>query len=442
MPKLGRSRVRTAKKTEQPSVAARLVPAFFAGSLALLACLLAYGFTAQNSSRARAERDLQRVVITLNPGNGETRQGSALPAPTPDGQLAEFAVAASDMAASQSQAGHEMPASLPLADASAQTAGPAEVEISVGKTGETLPEHAAANPPIQILPAANASLIETTPEGLQLPMQKDGTTPAAYYARPFHKPKEKALIAFIIPCLGQQAALATRALTLPPEVSLSFSPYAPDLAKWNARARAVGHETYLDMPLANDAAEDAGPLSVTPAHWQADLQKLLGLNSAIVGLFAPEREAFSLDAKRADAVVEELKRRGLRLVAGSSGSGFAHRIAAEGGIGVAADGSIAASTPDELARAFAWAEARAAERKTAIIVLQPSPANFTALENWAAGLPEKSVALAPVSALVSEVKAPTPSTPVNKNAERHNPALEKNAPAKGEHGAEKKGGHE
>src|SRR5207237_6438285 len=70
---------------------------------------------------------------------------------------------------------------------------------------------------------------------------QDGRTPAQAYARPFHangRPK----VALVISGLGLDARRTRQAIeTLRPEITLSFSAYAPGLQGWLDEARAHGH---------------------------------------------------------------------------------------------------------------------------------------------------------------------------------------------------------
>ena len=77
---------------------------------------------------------------------------------------------------------------------------------------------------------------------------KDGGTPAQAYARPFHD-DGKPRVALVIGGLGLNSAATKSAIErLPPEVTLSFVPYADNLQGWIDLARANGHEVLLHRP--------------------------------------------------------------------------------------------------------------------------------------------------------------------------------------------------
>jgi len=142
---------------------------------------------------------------------------------------------------------------------SAQIAAGAAADQPVGGQAViTLPQGASlgggapapARPTVQPLqPAPIAGVSTMGPSGPLPIIGKDGKTPFQAYARPFHdngRPK----VALIVGGLGLNAA-ATRAAIerLPPDVTLSFVPYAEGLQGWIDLARADGHEVLLEIPM-------------------------------------------------------------------------------------------------------------------------------------------------------------------------------------------------
>jgi len=100
-----------------------------------------------------------------------------------------------------------------------------------------------------LVPAPIAGLTAQGPGGMLPIIGKDGRTPFQAYARPFAS-NGKPRIAIIVGGLGLNAA-ATRAAIekLPPEVTLSFVPYADGLQGWIDLARSNGHEVVLEIPM-------------------------------------------------------------------------------------------------------------------------------------------------------------------------------------------------
>jgi polysaccharide deacetylase 2 family uncharacterized protein YibQ len=98
-----------------------------------------------------------------------------------------------------------------------------------------------------------AAVTEVTTWG-QLPrISKGGDKPSKVYARPaslndIHSDAPK--IAILLGGLGLNAKLTQRAIKeLPGEVTLAFAPYGENLQPQVNKARAQGHEVFLQMPL-------------------------------------------------------------------------------------------------------------------------------------------------------------------------------------------------
>ena len=86
------------------------------------------------------------------------------------------------------------------------------------------------------------SVSEPSPVGLLPVISKDGRTPYQAYARPFQA-NGKPRVALVVGGLGLNASATKAAIErLPPEVTLSFVPYADNLQSWIDQARAQGHE--------------------------------------------------------------------------------------------------------------------------------------------------------------------------------------------------------
>ena len=121
-----------------------------------------------------------------------------------------------------------------------------------------------------LIPAPIAGLFAQGAAGMLPVIGPDGRTPAQAYARAAladGKPK----VALIIGGLGLNAKATHEAIEgLPPEVTLSFVPYADGLQGWIDAARAAGHEVLLEAPMEpkeypqNDPGPaDLGNLSVS-----------------------------------------------------------------------------------------------------------------------------------------------------------------------------------
>lgn len=258
-------------------------------------------------------------------------------------------------------------------------------------------------------------LVEKTESGTVLPkIAEDGTRPWQHYARPHtapEKPEEKKpLVAIIIRQMGADKGASDTAMQLPLEVSLGFSPYAPDSKALMESARNLGHEAWVELPMEpkNYPASDPGPLGLMrdlPAETNlARLRDVLAKLPGYVGVMTPEEEAFSGNEQSMQLVVDELRKRGLVMVYATSDS-------------TQHTGKLASSnkevvlTPDvvlgrelskeAIEKAFTKLEGNAKQNGYAVAVIHGYPALLQKIAEWSKAAPQKGLQLAPLSAIVN-----------------------------------------
>lgn len=251
-------------------------------------------------------------------------------------------------------------------------------------------------------------LTETTPLGALPRTAADGTRPLARYARPASGSCRRPCVAVLVTGLGLVEGLSERALALPADVALSFSPYSA-AARWQARARAAGHEVLLGLPLQPARAlDDAGPLSLAAGQAAPDaitaLRRVLVQGSgyvaldAVAGAFAAAADAFA-------PIAGELQARGLALVeigdAALSGPARTAGLAYAGAVPVDRE-----PTPEAIDRALAGLAAAAVRDGRALAAAGPLPVGLERLAAWIAGLPAQGIELVPPSRLLLDEAAP------------------------------------
>jgi len=170
------------------------------------------------------------------------------------------------------------------------SATPLEALGSANEAVITLPGDHGAQVPVGLPQAPIAGLYAPGPGGPLPIIAADGRTPFEAYSRPFvanGRPK----VALVIGGLGLNANATRKAIEeLPPQVTLSFVPYAEGLQGWIDLARANGHEVLLEAPMEpTDYPEnDPGPytlLTTAPAADQArKLEWVLSRASGYFGL--------------------------------------------------------------------------------------------------------------------------------------------------------------
>jgi len=275
-------------------------------------------------------------------------------------------------------------------------------------TLRSLPDHPGGIP---LGPTPDARLIEKK-EGLPGPLPRigeDGTTPWQAYARPYKEENPGAMVAVVLTGMGLSRAATMAAIgKLPPQVTLALSPYATDLSDWLVRARLVGHEVMLAIPMESERfpVQDAGPFSLdTSLKIEDNLKRLdlvLSQFSGYFGVTTTMGSRFGTSEKLLAPVVEVLKKKGLFiLIPGSEKGLLLKRLASKTGMPRAVVDINIDGVPSLLAieAQLLRLESILKEKKSAIAVAQPYPSTIARLIVWFKKLQGKKINLVPLSAL-------------------------------------------
>ncbi|MFO1071979.1 MAG: divergent polysaccharide deacetylase family protein [Geminicoccaceae bacterium] len=205
-------------------------------------------------------------------------------------------------------------------------------------------------------------------------------------------------LAVIVTGLGLAREPSERALALPAQIGLSFSPYAAGLADWRRQAAGRGHELLLDLPLqpARYPADDSGPLTLMvatdPAAQAQALARLLGEPGSWRAVVV-EAGAFAATPSRFAPVAEGLAARGLGLV--ELGDDALAKVAAASRLPFRA--AAASAGVGEGAAAIELAlgagEGEALRGGSALLALPPTRPVLDRLAGWLAGLAGKGLTL-------------------------------------------------
>jgi len=215
------------------------------------------------------------------------------------------------------------------------------------------------------------------------------------------------VIAIVIDDLGLDRKRSARTVALRGPLTLAWLPYAGEVGRQAAAARAAGHELLLHAPMQPQGRENPGPNALTtnlpPDEIRRRVAGYLALLPEAVGLNNHMGSHFTRDAQAMTPVIEELRSRGLLFLDS--------RTALDS---VAASVARAADVPTAVRDVFldneqsaeyvnarlAEVEAVAKRRGSAIAIGHPHEATLNALEPWLASLSARGLVLVPLTAVV------------------------------------------
>ncbi len=269
---------------------------------------------------------------------------------------------------------------------------------------------AATNAPRRTpIPDPDPDLLRATPLGKVPRIAPDGRKALNAYARPFRGDYSKPRIAIIVGGLGLNIALTERAIDeLPPEISLSFAPYAKDLDFWTKKARDAGHEILIELPMEgygeNQQALGGAALLSTRTE-QENLQRLDWLLSRFGGYFAATNymgSKFSTNEAALTPILRKLHEAGVGYI---DDTGAAFKAGAASGAALTMIDKIISAAPDDSGRRTVRRELTRLEQiakaeGAAIGKTYAYAATLDEIAAWAAKLEDKSLSAAPVSAIL------------------------------------------
>ena len=258
-----------------------------------------------------------------------------------------------------------------------------------------LPERRGEQP---LPPAPDKALLGNSPHGPVPVIAGDGRQPWKVYARPFDAPKSQPRIAVVVTDLGLDLNTTELAISrLPADVTLAFSPYALELARWLKMARDTGHEVLIILPVAFDTpgASDPGPLGLAQGlpdkENLARLETILSRAPGVVGVLAPPNSFLSQG--NGAPILAALLQRGLMYV-GSPVRGLRNPPMA-----TITDQVDHAPWKAAIDARLALAQTNAQSNRGQVLVATPKPVTLQSLVPWLDELPAQGVAPAPVSAV-------------------------------------------
>jgi len=234
--------------------------------------------------------------------------------------------------------------------------------------------------------------------------------PSRRFARPFTPASGRPLLGLLVTGLGTDRAVTAAAIAgLPAEVSLSFSPYAADLADWIAASRAFGHEAMVDLPLQSKdfPKRDPGPLGLLVALNASEAgRRIDAIAQSAPGAFGfagDGGDALLLDDDAAGIVLRETARLGLAFI-DTSGEPMSLALPAARDAGLAATRSAIAldrrPSRTAIAERLSAAVQLAQKQGSVLAVARASPLAITAIAEGLRRLGDQDPLPAPASALL------------------------------------------
>ena len=268
-------------------------------------------------------------------------------------------------------------------------------------------------PAKEVIPLAPAdpTLLQETSRGALPIISPDGREPWQVYGRPLPAPSGLPRMAVIVSGLGLSADATARAIKLPKEVTLSFTPYGADLEADVAAAREAGHEVLLDLPMEpiSYPADDPGPhtllTSLNPSDNIARLDWLLGRFKAYVGVINHMGSRFTASPEPLRPILRALKDRGLMFVdSRSTSKSVAAGLAGQMQLPRAMNDRFLDHEPTRGAidQSFAAAEGDARARGYALVVARPFPVTLERMAAWLPMLESRGIEIVPVTALADK----------------------------------------
>lgn len=281
---------------------------------------------------------------------------------------------------------------------------------SAGIPGGTGSAGALATAAAGLVPAPVADLLADSPVG-PLPVRAaDGRTPLDVYSRPPPPvPADRPLLSLVLADFGLSDRLSEAALDrLPADIALMLSPRAADPAAWADRARSAGHEILVGVPMepTDYPLTDPGPgtllTNLGPAQNLNRLHRVLTDAPGAIGIVPVAGGAFTASEDALAPILTDLATRGLMVLDTRAAlDPVLSQTAARAGLPMAQIDAVVGETlaVGAIDARLLALEAIARRDGQAVGWLVAKPIVIDRVAEWVAGLTERGVTLAPVSAL-------------------------------------------
>jgi polysaccharide deacetylase 2 family uncharacterized protein YibQ len=254
-------------------------------------------------------------------------------------------------------------------------------------------------------------MLEQSPQGPLPIIAPDGRRPLDIYARPWSGARG-ARVAIVIGGLGLSQTGSQQAIqTLPPEVTLAFSPEGNSLLRWMQAARQDGHEVLMQIPLEPYDYPRVNPgrntltVDASPAATLENLHRAMGRITNYTGVMNYMGARFTAEPEAMTTVIQDIAKRGLLyLDDGTSARSKAEGISAQQGAPFAAADLLIDASQDRgtILKKLDELERIARAKGTAIATGSAFDVTVEAVTSWANEAKARGIEIVPVSALVRD----------------------------------------
>jgi polysaccharide deacetylase 2 family uncharacterized protein YibQ len=263
------------------------------------------------------------------------------------------------------------------------------------------------NPSSLALPEAPIDgVYEETAEGILPAALPTGSTPFKEYRKPFVLNRDKPAIAIVVLDYGLSAPLTETLLKeLPASVSFVLTPYALDPEHWQKKARANGHELWMQLMVQTKAFPNEDPgakglmTNVSIKYNQDRYIWTLARTTGYAGVAAFTDHALDNAGPMFQNIAQNIFQRGLGyLELSPERYSFFEPYAVEADA-PAAHSNFALTEINPESQQVADITKMIADIGGAVVTIKPTPKNIDALKAWIASLETQGVQIVPVSAI-------------------------------------------
>ena len=266
---------------------------------------------------------------------------------------------------------------------------------------------------LMLTPLSPAELMQQYPPAAGQSLSDDNFDLPAWqrFQRPAAASADQPRVAVLVTSLGLNKALTAAAiLYLPPAVSLSFSPYAPELAAWIDAARAHGHEALVDLPLESAAPQDDPGRDGLMTGLRAEendirLNRVIDRAPHVFAVATALGSRFLTDQTALQPVLADLAAQGMAIIEASPDPRLLTDQMASAARLRHLKATLAideAESRETILHALATVTADLPKDAHRLVVAAPSPLSLALIDGWCRQLTQEGLALTPASNMLAQ----------------------------------------